>query len=67
MVDDARTRLQEILERVGAKAVGRLHELHPHLRGRSPKDTVAILKIEERLKKWGSQPPPQSRGSLFTD
>jgi hypothetical protein len=63
MVDDARTRLQERFEKVGAKALARLHELHPHLRGKSLKDTVTILKIDERLKNWGSQLPPLSRSS----
>jgi hypothetical protein len=60
MVDDARKRIQERFEKVGAKALARLHELHPHLRGKSLKDTVTILKIDERLKKWGSDRSPLS-------
>ena len=61
MADDAIIRLQERFEKTGAKALARLHELHPHLRGKSLKDTVTILKIEERLKTWGSQLPQLGR------
>jgi hypothetical protein len=49
MPDDARKRLQERFARVGAKALARLHEIHPHLQGKTLKETVAILQEEERL------------------
>jgi hypothetical protein len=51
MPDDARKKLQELFARVGAKALARLHEIHPDLRGRNLKETVAILQEEERKKR----------------
>ena len=49
MADDARTQLQERFARVGAKALARLHEIHPHLQGKTLEETVTILKAEDRL------------------
>jgi hypothetical protein len=48
MVDDARQQLQERFARAGAKALARLHELRPELKGKTLEETVAILKEEER-------------------
>ena len=48
MTDDARTQLQERLNRLAKRAIARIHESWPDLRGRSPEETVAILKDEER-------------------
>lgn len=48
MADDARKQLQELFARVGKKALARLHERRPDLRGKSLEDTVTILKAEER-------------------
>jgi hypothetical protein len=61
MTDDARRKLQERFAKVGAKALARLHEIHPHLQGKTIEQTVTILKIEERLRKWGSRPYPPSQ------
>jgi hypothetical protein len=52
MVDDARKQLQDSFAKIGERALARLHEIHPQLQGKTLEDTVAILKIEERLKKW---------------
>ena len=49
MADDARKQLQERFARVGAKALARLHEIHPHLQGKTLEETVTILKAEDRL------------------
>jgi len=56
MADDARRKLQERFARVGEKALSRLHEIYPHLQGKTIEETVTILKIEERLQKRGSHP-----------
>jgi len=61
MTEDARERSQQRITKIGEKALARLHGIHPHLRGKNLKDTVAILKIEERLQTYGSREPPQYR------
>jgi hypothetical protein len=48
MTDDARKQLQERFARIGEKAMARLHEKRPDLRGKTLKETVIILKEEER-------------------
>jgi hypothetical protein len=48
MADDARETLQERFARIGAKAIARLHENRPELRGLTAKETVTILKEEEQ-------------------
>lgn len=47
MSDDARTALQERLAKIGERALSRLHEIHPHLRGKSLQETTSILKAQE--------------------
>lgn len=47
MSDDARTSLQERFAKIGERALARLHEIHPHLRGKSLEETTSILKAEE--------------------
>jgi hypothetical protein len=64
MTDDARERLREICAKVGARALTRLHEMHPHLQGKTLEETTAILRREEPQRKWGPHPldrPPQTR------
>jgi hypothetical protein len=51
MADDAYKQLQERMARVGAKALARLHEKRPDLRGKTLKETVIILKEEEHQKR----------------
>lgn len=70
MADDARVKLQQRFAKIGAKALARLHALHPHLEGKSLNETVLLLKEEERHRKWGthplekpSQPPDENRNS----
>ena len=56
MADDARTQLRERFAKVGVKALARLHDIHPHLQGKTLEETVAILKGDARRKTWGPQP-----------
>lgn len=56
MSDDARVKLQQRFAKVGAKALARLHALHPHLQGKSLSETVLLLKEEERRRNWGTHP-----------
>jgi hypothetical protein len=51
MADDARKQLQERMARLGQKALARLHEKRPDLLGKTLKETVIILKEEERQKR----------------
>ena len=59
MADDARKQLQELFARVGARALARLHEIHPDLQGKALEETVTILKAEERRTRhpWMITPP----------
>jgi hypothetical protein len=49
MIDNARTKLQERFARVGQRALARIHENRPELRGKTLEETVMILKREELL------------------
>jgi hypothetical protein len=49
MIDNARTKLQERFARVGQRALARIHENRPELRGKTLQETVMILKREELL------------------
>jgi hypothetical protein len=44
VADDARTQLRERFAKVEAKALARLHEIHPDLKGKTLEETVMILK-----------------------
>lgn len=56
MADDARKQLHRHFAKIGAKALVRLHELHPKLHGKSLKETVVLLKEDERRRHWGTHP-----------
>lgn len=62
MTDDAHIRLRERLAAVGERALVRLHEIHPHLKGKSLEETVAILKAEEAA----ARPAKLSRSQAAT-
>lgn len=47
MTDDAHIKLRERFSAIGERALARLHEIHPHLKGKSLEETVATLKAEE--------------------
>ena len=53
MPDDARTALQERFAKIGERALARLHEIHPHLRGKSLAETTSILKAQETSARSG--------------
>jgi hypothetical protein len=48
MADNARTELRERMTRLAARAIARIHENRPELRGKSLEETVTSLKEEER-------------------
>lgn len=47
MLGEDDKKLRERFEEIGQRALVRLHEIHPHLRGMSLEETTAILKAEE--------------------
>lgn len=47
MPDDAHIRLRERFAAVGERVLARLHEIHPHLKGKSLEETTALLKADE--------------------
>lgn len=47
MTDDANTKLRERFTAIGERALARLHEIDPHLKGKSLEETTAILKAQE--------------------
>ena len=56
MSDSGTSQLKERFAKVGEKALARLHEQHPHLQGKSLKETVEALKREELRRVWGVSP-----------
>jgi len=48
MTDNAGTELRERMARLADRAIARIHENRPELRGKSLEETVMILKEEER-------------------
>ena len=48
MADDARSQLRLRMSRLAERAIARIHENRPDLRGKSPEETVATIREEER-------------------
>ena len=68
MSDTGTSQLKERLAKVGEKALTRLQEKHPHLRGLSLEETVEALKREELRRVWGVSPFGMSvKGPIATD
>ena len=61
MTDDARTQLHERLAGIGQRALARIHENRPELRGKTLEETVRILKVEELLLTGSSPKKRRSR------
>lgn len=51
MTNDARTTLRERFARIRERAIARIHENRPELRGKTQEETVTILKGEEFLRR----------------
>lgn len=61
MTDNARTKLQERFAQIGKRAIARIHENRPELRGKTLEETVMILKGEERLTRASHKQPRPHR------
>lgn len=61
MPDGARTRLQERFARIRDRAIARIHENRPELRGKTHEETVKILKSEEFLQRASRKERPTHR------
>jgi hypothetical protein len=51
MTVDDRTKLQERFARIRERAIARIHQNRPELRGKTQEETIKILKGEEFLKR----------------
>jgi hypothetical protein len=49
MTDDAYTQLRERMARLSERAIARIHENRPELRGKSAEQTIMLLKMEEQI------------------
>jgi DNA-binding MurR/RpiR family transcriptional regulator len=71
MSHDATNRVKEYFARVGERALARLQEIHPHLRGKSLEEAVEALKQEELRRIWGvrgnNRPSQTSNNVRMTD